>query len=1058
VTFSADPDLARLKRFQQRTAEYVFDRFYGRDPVDRFLVADEVGLGKTLVARGVVAKLIERLLAETDRRIDVVYVCSNQAIAQQNFSKLAVVGTQRQPVVDRVTTLPLHVRHLNRKIPKLGRGVNFIPITPTTSLDLRSNVGRKDERALLWWMLGHMRLFGRRFMERKGVWRALSPPAGDWGFRTEKESIDEGQIDRGLWNHFAKQLLDDDRQRGDQSALAQFERVANELRWEWRAKEDPWASRRTAAVGELRRRLADACIGALEPDLVILDEFQRFPQIMRAGHPAAELAERLFRYPDVKVLLLSATPYRMLSRAREAGDDHYTEFIQTTGFLLDDDERLHDCEEKLREFRAALRAAPGDGGSSARVARDALASKLTRVMCRTERLASTEDRQGMLDPEPPHALRPQLKRGDLTAFRELDDVARSLGARDVVEYWKSTPYALNLMDEYKLVKDFERLGRAGKVPTLSSRLDGDAIKRYAAVDPANARLRGLLSDLEARGAWQLLWLPPSLPYFEPGPPFDRSRFHTKALLFSAWHVVPKAVSALASYEADRRIFTDQFGAAAPTNDSKGRQSLGQPLRWQARGSLTELVLSLPSPGLAELVDPLELSAELGGVHGPVALSEALRLAQHRIKRALRPFLSSAKRSGSPDFTWYAIAPLLLHQGETCALEEWLQPEALAELSEDDDWEGLGIWANHVERIHESIADPTKLGPPPRGLIPVLAHQALAAPGTAVFRALKRADPSATQRERLQQALKVGDAFRRLFNLPEVVALVRAPARRRRRPPAPGGPNVYWRRALTYCLHGNIQAVLDEYAHVLRDWVEDRPGAGGKTAAIGETMSQCVAVHAADLEARELTGHGRVRARRLHLRTRFGLRIDSRGEDEGSVRRIDAVRRAFNSPFWPFVLATTSVGQEGLDFHQYAHAVIHWNLPSNPVDLEQREGRVHRYKGHAIRRNLAAEHRADAFGHRGDDPWEAMFEKAPHADEDLQPYWVFRGDAKIERHVLALPLSSDHQRLQDLVRLLGVYRLAFGQPRQDELLAVLAEHWREEWADLLLDLRPPPAPA
>src|SRR3546814_9477258 len=34
-----------------------------------------------------------------------------------------------------------------------------------------------------------------------------------------------------------------------------------------------------------------------------------------------------------------------------------------------------------------------------------------------------------------------------------------------------------------------------------------------------------------------------------------------------------------------------------------------------------------------------------------------------------------------------------------------------------------------------------------------------------------------------------------------------------------------------------------------------------------------------------------------------------------------------------------------DFHPYCYRVYHWNLPSNPVDLEQREGRVHRYKGH-----------------------------------------------------------------------------------------------------------------
>ena len=66
-----------------------------------------------------------------------------------------------------------------------------------------------------------------------------------------------------------------------------------------------------------------------------------------------------------------------------------------------------------------------------------------------------------------------------------------------------------------------------------------------------------------------------------------------------------------------------------------------------------------------------------------------------------------------------------------------------------------------------------------------------------------------------------------------------------------------------------------------------------------------------------------------------------------------VREAFNSPFWPFVLTTTSVGQEGLDFHLYCRDIVHWNLPSNPVDLEQREGRTDRYDGLSIRRNIYA---------------------------------------------------------------------------------------------------------
>jgi len=79
----------------------------------------------------------------------------------------------------------------------------------------------------------------------------------------------------------------------------------------------------------------------------------------------------------------------------------------------------------------------------------------------------------------------------------------------------------------------------------------------------------------------------------------------------------------------------------------------------------------------------------------------------------------------------------------------------------------------------------------------------------------------------------------------------------------------------------------------------------------------------------------------------------RDETTGNVARADAVREAFNSPFRPFILASTTIEQEGLDFHTWCHAVVHWNLPANPVDLEQREGRVHRYKGHAVRRNVTS---------------------------------------------------------------------------------------------------------
>ena len=84
----------------------------------------------------------------------------------------------------------------------------------------------------------------------------------------------------------------------------------------------------------------------------------------------------------------------------------------------------------------------------------------------------------------------------------------------------------------------------------------------------------------------------------------------------------------------------------------------------------------------------------------------------------------------------------------------------------------------------------------------------------------------------------------------------------------------------------------------------------------------------------------------------GIEGEKAGGDAAGEDRTDDLRTAFNSPFWPHVLATTSVGQEGLDFHSWCSRVGHWDLPSSPLDLEQREGRVQRFAGLAIRRALA----------------------------------------------------------------------------------------------------------
>ena len=103
--------LADLKDFQRRTAVWAFKQMFEEpEPTMRFLVADEVGLGKTHVAKGVVAQVIDHLQRAGDRRHDIVYVCSNGAIARQNVRKLVPKGIKVMDSVERLTMLPLAER------------------------------------------------------------------------------------------------------------------------------------------------------------------------------------------------------------------------------------------------------------------------------------------------------------------------------------------------------------------------------------------------------------------------------------------------------------------------------------------------------------------------------------------------------------------------------------------------------------------------------------------------------------------------------------------------------------------------------------------------------------------------------------------------------------------------------------------------------------------------------------------------------------------------------------------------------------------------------------
>jgi hypothetical protein len=192
-----------------------------------------------------------------------------------------------------------------------------------------------------------------------------------------------------------------------------------------------------------------------------------------------------------------------------------------------------------------------------------------------------------------------------------------------------------------------------------------------------------------------------------------------------------------------------------------------------------------------------------------------------------------------------------------------------------------------------------------------------------------------------------------------------------------------------------------------------------------------------------------------IRCHFAVGYFNARLSDDSALRADKVRKAFNSPFRPFVLATTSIGQEGLDFHCYCRKVMHWNLPANPVDLEQREGRVNRYKCLAVRQNIAQRYGSEKT-------WDAMFALASQTEKgtmpDLVPYWCLTQPnttaVKIERIVPMYPFSVDHVRYQRIIKLLSLYRLTLGQPRQEELIEVLSREADQSVQDeLFMKLSP-----
>ena len=171
-----------------------------------------------------------------------------------------------------------------------------------------------------------------------------------------------------------------------------------------------------------------------------------------------------------------------------------------------------------------------------------------------------------------------------------------------------------------------------------------------------------------------------------------------------------------------------------------------------------------------------------------------------------------------------------------------------------------------------------LGRPPADLVEVLAKRSVAGPATTALRALTRScgpeAPAACAAR--DAAARIAWSFRTLFNLPEATALIRGER--------PGDETPYWRQVVDYCAAGNLQAVLDEYVHTLRDLeglfaaTEEEPGRGWPWRYRKRSRFRTGAPRADELRSADAA----VWIERRRLRNHFAMRFGAQEGDDGKA--------------------------------------------------------------------------------------------------------------------------------------------------------------------------------
>lgn len=892
------------KPFQSATIDAAVRAFKARSGSHRFLVADEVGLGKTIVASGV----IERISARRSTPLRVFYVCSNLAIATQNLARLVsfLPDDERKCAiakVDRPSLMP------TREPPAHGK-VQVFSLTPDTALPSRRRrrrEGRVEERALGFALL-------KELLPRTipGLYRALRVNVGPQRFnswvRHYRNAIRTRKIaDRAFRSAFRNALRVELELNPGQQLPPRIRTLLD--------SHEP-----LKLVAAVRSALAIAALEQVRPDLVIFDEFQRFRDLLDEPPDAQDEAQSETDIPDDKdaaasrvlrairgdgldrrtgLLLLSATPYAPY-RGRREGAAYATaaaDFFVLVKFLYGGGPRGRKVSQRAKSLFETVGEELRKGmplSKCAQSARTELTDLLTRVMSRTERPREALD-DGAQNGNDSVCEAP-LQPADISIFRHLKDCLRSDDHAWAVPLWQSVPLPMQALgSNYQAWRNSQSIP-----PRPDIALTPDARRRLRTTDPwPHPRLRALLEEMPLQQL-ALPWVAPSLPWWPLGDAWKNATREPavdgKLLVFSRFRAVPVAISGLVSYALEARL----LGQKRSRKELAYEGVMKQQLLAADPGRPGLFALFHPSPVLARL-DPLARRA--GTLNSAMAaVQKQLRkfLAEHDIRVVKR--ISRGRLQ-----PWELLA--MIEQRAGC----WHESKAA--------WDHV---VQHLRHRHGEEAGSRLLATIRRyddksskcvseiefdGEFKPLVDLAMQAPGTILARALSRHWPDTFVAHNFGDvALLCWQGLRSYFDAPWFAAAL-AGGRERNYPAA-------IRRAV---IEGNLESVLDEHFWYLAmaggtEWKKALVELGDSL----RLRTSSIALHESGpgSETMRLRCHAAVplnearAGRRSH--TDSGANAGD-GQDE-TPWRPEEVRRAFNSPFWPHMLVTTSIGQEGLDFH------------------------------------------------------------------------------------------------------------------------------------------------